>query len=251
MLKNLISDRNGKDHVMDNMSKRLFKYYQKEGKITHHQKKAYRTAAGRLLMQVHKRFLGGVLTNQAFALDVGCAEGWHTAWMAKYANFVLGIDISMEKLRRAVNESKNAKTEYVLADWDHLPLKDKIFDVVLFSEGPEHSLDPRETIIEIRRVLKKAGFLSVSAPVEPESFYYSFIKSRFIGKENPFSEPFKGHLRSFTPLSLKKLVLSIGFKPKKAIFDMPTVDFPFRKTVEKLFGKRRFPYGVILARKLS
>lgn len=234
---------------MSDILKKMFRYYRKEGELTHQQRMMYRDTGHQLLMQVHKKFLSNVLSDQTPALDVGCAEGWYSIWMANYAKFVLGVDISVKKLKRALNESKNLKTDFILADWDHLPFKDKVFGVALFSEGPEHSLNPRDTLLEIRRILKNGGFLSISAPVEPESLYCKFIKSKFKRKENKFSEPFKGHLRIFTPTSLKELLLRNQFEIVEKVFDMPIIDFPFRKTLEKLLGKHRLPHGVILVRK--
>lgn len=141
-----------------------------------------------------KKFAGEVLNDKNFCLDVGCAEGWYTKWMSGKANFTIGIDISLSKLRRAVRKSNNSKTSYIQANWDNLPFKDSGIDVVLFSEGPEHSSNPATTLHEIARAMKRHGYLVISGPIgSGEKMHHDLLFNH-------------GHLREFTPASFRKLV---------------------------------------------
>jgi len=104
---------------MSELREKLFKFYEKEGEVPH-QEMMYQDTDRQLLMKIHKEFLCGLLTKQTFVLDIGCSDGWFTTWLAKYAKVTIGLDISVRKLRRAVNESKDPKPSYVFADWDQM-----------------------------------------------------------------------------------------------------------------------------------
>lgn len=175
--------------------KKILYYYYKEGQREHHQKRMYRSKGHRRRMKAVKKFLSEVLNQKVLCLEVGCAEGWYTHWMSGKAGFVVGIDIAIPKLKRAVKESNNPKTTYIQTSWDSMPFKDSAFDTVLFTEGPEHSLNPEITLREIARVVGNRGYLILSASMA------SYIKNH--RKEDLSNH---GHLREFTPSSLRKLV---------------------------------------------
>lgn len=63
----------------------------------------------RTLTNIAKEIAVRTASNRT-ALDVGCAEGWYTAWMAESAVFAVGIDLSLPKLRRATAESNRENT---------------------------------------------------------------------------------------------------------------------------------------------
>lgn len=170
-------------------------YYYKEGQKEHHQRRMYRSKGHQRRMKAVKAFLSKILNENALCLEVGCAEGWYTHWMSDKVSFVVGIDISIPKLKRAVKESNNPKNTYIQASWDSMPFKDSAFDIVLFSEGPEHSSNPKITLREIARVTGDHGHLTISASMA------SYVKNH-----NKCGLLNHGHLREFTPSSLRKLV---------------------------------------------
>lgn len=181
--------------IKRNEHRKSLNYYYKEGQKEHHQRRMYRSKGHQRRMKAVKTFLSKILNESVLCLEVGCAEGWYTNWMSDKVSFVVGIDISIPKLKRAVKESNNPKTTYIQASWDFMPFKDSAFDIALFSEGPEHSLNPKITVREISRVTGDHGHLTISASMA------SYVKCY-----NKCSSLNHGHLREFTPYSLRKLV---------------------------------------------
>lgn len=102
-------------------------------------------------------------------LDIGCADGTFTSVILKHtgAGKIIGIDVlpkSVSYARRRFARSK--KLSFRVADAHNLPFRDKEFDVVVCLETLEHVEDPRRVLSEIKRVLKKDGYLIVLVPSE-------------------------------------------------------------------------------------
>ena len=94
-------------------------------------------------------------------LDVGCNSGEFMKLLKEKRNCdVYGIDISRQVVDLAKAKGLNAQ----VADADKLPYPDKSFDVVCLMETLEHFYDPIPYLKEIRRVLRKNGFLLGSCP---------------------------------------------------------------------------------------
>lgn len=94
-------------------------------------------------------------------LDVGCNDGAMMKLLkdAKGCD-VTGVDVSETAL--ALAREKNLKV--INADAEKLPFKDHTFDVAILREVLVHIHEPIKALKEIRRVLKKDGFLLGSAP---------------------------------------------------------------------------------------
>lgn len=94
-------------------------------------------------------------------LDCGANDGTMMEMLKTRRNCtVFGVDISETAIAEAAK--RGIKVEY--ADAHKLPFGDKAFDVVILSEVISHVQNPDEVMAEIRRVLKKDGFLVGSAP---------------------------------------------------------------------------------------
>lgn len=117
------------------------------------------------------RFLSTVadlLQGQPFrhVLDVGCAEGFVSAYLAKRdlegAVFV-GVDVDRASLLRG--RQLFAPMHRGVGDVQTLPFPDETFDLVLCSEVLEHLSTPEVALRELKRVSRDALLLSV--PHEP------------------------------------------------------------------------------------
>ncbi len=86
----------------------------------------------------------------------------------------------------------------VLGDWSFVPFKKKTFDLTLWTEGPEHALDPAHVFSQIQKITKKIAIISVPS--------WQYLVS--------------GHLHTFTMESFKKLLLPF-FDPLKIKFVSP------------------------------
>jgi len=127
--------------------------------------------------------MGRTVKRDESLLDLGCADGGRTVIYATLCENAVGIDTSETPKIKALN------TQYIRCDWDHLPFKEKCFDVVTWDNGPEHSRDPSKTIEEIFRVCRRETI--ICAPHEPDLA----VKLQQ-----------HGHLHEFTHLSLEKIV---------------------------------------------
>jgi ubiquinone/menaquinone biosynthesis C-methylase UbiE len=229
----------------------LYQYCQNEGKAGHHQEKMHiKSMKYRTLTRTAKEIAVRTASSRT-VLDVGCAEGWYTTWMAEKAVFAVGMDLSLPKLKRAIAESNRENTSYVLADWDYIPFRDGSFGATLFLEGPEHSLAPSATLAEISRVTSHSGYLVLSSEVEPDGFYTRHVRAYFRSLTNPFSKPFDGHVRIVTPNTLKEIIPA-GYKIEQEVRQVPSFSFPLKRTLERhLLGKRQYAFTILVARKVA
>lgn len=103
-------------------------------------------------------------------LDVGCGDGGLFELVGKNCCYV-GIDISKTQLasfKHWLNEHQiSRRPKLFQADiTKKIPFKDQQFDGALVCDVLEHVLDPIKAINEIKRVVKKDGFIIFSIPNE-------------------------------------------------------------------------------------
>jgi len=106
------------------------------------------------------------------SLDVGCGVG---GFLSTLKNGI-GVELSKERARMC----KHRKLEVIVADANHLPFKDRIFEFVTCIEVVEHTCTPYSVLHEIHLVLKKGGRLFLSTPnlAGPVWVLYQMIKRR-------------------------------------------------------------------------
>jgi ubiquinone/menaquinone biosynthesis C-methylase UbiE len=112
------------------------------------------------------KFIDALLERNAKTiLDLACGAGRHVAYMAKQGLDTNGADISdiglkltLERLRK-----QELKAALVKCDMKHLPYRDFSIDAVICMRAIYHQelKEIQETILEIRRVLKKSGSVLV------------------------------------------------------------------------------------------
>ncbi len=88
-------------------------------------------------------------------LDIGCEECPFFSRLQKPI-FKLGIDFLPEPLY-----SIKGRYPCIVADINHLPLKNGVFDVVVCLETLEHVADPEKSLKEIKRVASSHAVFSV------------------------------------------------------------------------------------------
>lgn len=181
-------------------------------------------------------------------IDVGCGIGIYLDYLGKHLDTV-GIDLNRSDLKMAVENSKYA----IQASAEDLPLKENLFNLVLFSETLEHLPNPIRSVEEIHRILKDNGILLISTPskrgiYENKEFVhiYIFLKgiSRFF-RGKSFKTPFKEHISLQTPSELKMKLEDCGFEIMEEIYtgfcvplagDVLRVLLKYRQG-EKIYGK--------------
>lgn len=94
-------------------------------------------------------------------LDVGSGTGWFSEAATARGASVVSVDIGTRLLART--RARSASTP-VAADACALPFASGAFDVVLSSECIEHTLDPRQALREMARVVASGGVLVITTP---------------------------------------------------------------------------------------
>ena len=145
------------------------------------------------------------LGKYATIVDVGCERGITKAFCPERDNVHwtgLDLNISRPELERACYN----KIHQCSFD-DNLPIENEYADIVVCLHVLEHLPRPEFTLGEITRILKPNGIIIGATPVVPEILtrnqekdYNRKIQS-VNGKQN-------GHINSYTPRRLRKLVES-------------------------------------------
>jgi len=132
-------------------------------------------------------------------LDVGCGDGYQMSHIVGRCAQVVGLDLSVGRLKQAKNSVKSA--DLVCASSEKLPFKPRVFDKVMCLELLEHLNEPRKTILEIEYILKETGTLVVSVP----------YKQRIIATQCIYCRkwtPLWGHVQSFDEQKLTSMLPS-------------------------------------------
>jgi lipopolysaccharide biosynthesis protein/ubiquinone/menaquinone biosynthesis C-methylase UbiE len=101
-------------------------------------------------------------------LDLASGEGYGSAFLAKFAKFVIGVDISPEAVSYAKQKYSSNTLEFVVGTCGSIPLASNSIDVVVSFETIEHHDDHETMLMEIRRVLTSQGLLIISTPDKQE-----------------------------------------------------------------------------------
>ena len=97
-------------------------------------------------------------------LEVGCGDGYGSAYLAEVAAEVIGIDYEEAVVLRAQAKYKAPNLKFLSMDATNLQFKEYSFDIVCSFQVIEHIPEEKllEYLSEIKRVLKKNGKLYLS-----------------------------------------------------------------------------------------
>lgn len=120
-----------------------------------------------------------------YVLDVGTGTGEMLKKIGIKSQDVklIGVDVSMNMLKKAKEKLKNQNRSFLLikADALSLPIKDTSLDNLFFSLVFRH-LPSDITIGEVQRVLRKDGYVSILEIAKPESKIFYWIIYNFADK---------------------------------------------------------------------
>ncbi|RLE63184.1 MAG: hypothetical protein DRJ47_09705 [Thermoprotei archaeon] len=202
----------------------------------------HRKALGHVIRHLLKE--KNVVSDQLRILDIGCGKGVISEYFMKnikrcfHVNVeVYGIDI-VEDFSMSV-KSRGARFYKCDVSFEKLPFPDDYFDIVLAFEVIEHLLIPENFLHEAYRVLKNDGIIIITT--SPNLRWWANILLLILGYQpyipdtgfyknyGTFSEVEPGgHIRAYTPKSLKEIVRSSGFRVVKLI-GMPQPYQPNKK----------------------
>ncbi len=103
------------------------------------------------------------LNENSDILEIGCGAGHILERIEK--GRLTGTDISEIQINRAIKRL-NDKAKLIKAPGEKLPFPDKSFDRIICTEVFEHVLEPEKILLEMKRILKDNGIISLSIPNE-------------------------------------------------------------------------------------
>jgi ubiquinone/menaquinone biosynthesis C-methylase UbiE len=99
-------------------------------------------------------------------LDVGCGTGRYAVRAARGGHEVVALDISLKMLRVMMGKARehgiSEKLNSVLADGEHLPFRDSVFNGLICTLTFDHFTDCELAAREFSRVLKCGGLCALS-----------------------------------------------------------------------------------------
>lgn len=146
-----------------------------------------------------------------YVLDLGCGEGRHAIGTAYHfpESTVIGLDLSFQDLQSAQSKSRDffeKKTcTFIQANGFHLPFSNEAFDHIICSEVLEHIQDYQAFLIEITRILKPGGTLSISVPTRwPEKICWLLAEE--------YAQVEGGHVRIFNHRQLREEIAQLRYE---------------------------------------
>lgn len=148
-------------------------------------------------------------------LDVGCGEGVLGKVLRQQFEgtlYLVGVDISGTALRYASQYYDKVIEANIEMDDLAQSLPEKQFDYVVCLEVLEHLFEPSNVLKQVKRFLKKHGFLVASFPnIAFWKYRLDLLKGTF-PKGYTLSSPSE-HIQNFTLHSFVQLLEENGFEP--------------------------------------
>ena len=170
-------------------------------------------------------FFGSVINhNQNYSiLDLGCAEGELSIYLAEKGHSVTAADISNKQLDRVIKKSndKNLNIDVINVDIqnDIAPFYQKKYDYIFMLDVIEHLMNPVKSLENIRLLLKETGKLIIHTPNSCSTYKYLRYFLCPHKKQNFYNLNKLGnlHLQSYDYLTIEQTLNFVGLKVEKII----------------------------------
>jgi SAM-dependent methyltransferase len=140
-------------------------------------------------------------------VDIGCGEGYYFKDYIKKFRTVIGLDISLNKLKRAGELQRvNKNIHRMCSNAETLPLQANSMNLVVCSELLEHLIEPGTAIDEIERILNPGGAAIISAPTWNNPGLWRAAPNQEKKVTINFHQAFEGHLWNFSTASFLRQV---------------------------------------------
>lgn len=138
-------------------------------------------------------------------LDAGCGSGVYALESALRGVYLIGVDLSRERICQAQKTMKAVKltsrVSLIVADIRHLPFRKAVFNKTMCVDVLEHIEDDEKAVMELSRALK--GKIIIHVPQDRSRFYRPHI-------------PMKSNLQTFGHVREGYALESINHILKKA-----------------------------------
>ncbi len=134
-------------------------------------------------------------------LDVGCSTGFFLDEAKKRGWQVQGVELS---LWAAGIAREKFGIEVINSTLKQANLPDNSYDIIVLHDTIEHVFDPRDLLVEIRRILKPSGVVYINTP-DIHSLASRFLKAKWWGIN-------RHHLFYFSKKTLNRLLEAAGFR---------------------------------------
>ncbi|MFH1997250.1 MAG: class I SAM-dependent methyltransferase [Patescibacteria group bacterium] len=143
-------------------------------------------------------------------LDFGCGSGHQLESVKKLHPFwnFYGLDVNHIACRQTIKKG----FKVFCGDIATLNLPKNFFDIVNMNHVVEHLNNPKETLMQIKEILKINGCIIISTP-NFDSWAAKIFKSYWYAIDTP------RHLFLFTPKHLSLLLCEMNFNIKKITYD--------------------------------
>jgi len=148
-------------------------------------------------------------------LDVGCGDG-RIALPLSQKFHIIGVDFSRSGIKISVKRAgKSSKTlAFLVADIEHLPFRERIFDLVYSLGTFEYFDKPNKALQEIRRCLKSSGIIIFNVWSEEAirlGPLYSTLSRIFLSRSKKNRKtPFK--IAVYSSSKIRRVIRECGFK---------------------------------------
>lgn len=164
-------------------------------------------------------------------LDLGCGGGYVARELfSKTAAHIYGIDSSEKAINLAIELSKGTTIKFEKADVTKLPIPDDFADVVLCIGVIEHVQDHEKCLEEIKRVLKRNGYVYVVSSNRDSFIYEQRIMRERLGLWN------YGYQKNWTKAELESIFLRKGFSTQFIETDSGIGNFKIIDKLDKFFS---------------
>jgi 2-polyprenyl-3-methyl-5-hydroxy-6-metoxy-1,4-benzoquinol methylase len=167
-------------------------------------------------------------------VDLGCASGYFGQFLKEKLNAtVWGVEIDVEDAKKAKNKLNNVLIFDLNENNWYQKFGDKKFDTAIFADVIEHLYNPKNALINAKKILNQSGSIIVSVPnIVHQSIALEILFNQWNYEKSGILD--QTHLKFFTKDSLIKLVKDSGFYIES--IDSTITEYP-KQYIKKIFQK--------------